>query len=140
MSVPDHSRDIEVLDHEDLATVHQGPGSLVDEVSPNVGDFAMSLGESSPRSLAALGPRCGSGQGLIGCLERRVRLLQWSHPLKAVEGNTVRVCGDAEGDDPPIDTDGNGVTIGATALGLVELGRHASQRHRPTSGALGEGG
>jgi len=137
-TVPHHPRDVEVLDHEDLRSVHQGLGCLVDQVSSGVGDLAMGLRETSPPSLATFGPRCGSGQGLIGRLERRVRLLQCFHPLEALEGNTVRVRGDAEGDDPSVDPDGDGVLIGAAALGLVELRRHTSQRHRPTSCALGQ--
>jgi hypothetical protein len=48
-------------------------------------------------------------------------MLQCCHPLEALEGNTVRVSGDGQGDDPPVDSDGNGVTVGATALDLVEL-------------------
>ena len=69
VSDPHHSRYVQVLDHEDLAMLNKGLGGLVDEVSAGVGDLTMSLGESGPRSLAAIGPRCGSGHGLVGRFE-----------------------------------------------------------------------
>ena len=86
MSILDHARDIQVFDHQNLCSVHKGLGSLVNEVSPGIGDLAMPLGESRPRLLAALGPRCGSGQGPIGCFERLLRLLQCFHPSKRSKG------------------------------------------------------
>ncbi len=69
VSVPHHSGDVQVLDHQDLASVHQSPGGLVDEVSPGVDDLAVGIREPGPRSLATLGSRCGSDQGLVGRLE-----------------------------------------------------------------------
>ena len=138
MSIPHHSRDVEVLDHENLASVHKGLGCLMNEMSSGIRDSAMSLGESEPRSLATLGPRCGSGQGLVGRLERRLRLLQCFHPLEALEGNAVDVGGDAERGDPPVDSDGNDVTVGATALRLMEFGGYAGEGHDPTSAALSQ--
>jgi hypothetical protein len=54
-------------------------------------------------------------------------VLQCFHPLEALDGNTVRVGSDAEGDDPSVDPDGDGVTVGATALVRVELGPYAGE-------------
>jgi len=75
------------------------------------GDFAVGLGESGPRSLASFGPRGGSGQGLVGRLERALRFSECFHPLEDLEGSTVRVGGDAKGHDPTVDTNGNGWRI-----------------------------
>jgi len=107
-------------------------------MSSGVSDLAMGLRESSPRSLATFGPRCGSGQGLIGCLQRRLRLLQCFHPLEALKENAVRIASDGKGDDPPVDPDRDGVTVGSTALGPVKLGGHAGERHGPASGTLSQ--
>jgi len=98
------------------------------------------IGESGPRSLASFGPRGGSGQGLVGRLERALRFSECFHPLEDFEGSTVRVGGDAKGHDPTIDTNGNGVANTATALGLVQFSGHARQRDNPTCRALGQCG
>src|SRR5665213_1704207 len=79
------------------------------------------------RVLATFGPLSGSGQGLIGCLQRRLRLLQCCHPHEALKENAVRVGDDGKGDDPPVDSDGDGVTIGAAALGLVQFSGDAGE-------------
>jgi hypothetical protein len=102
--------------------------------------LAVSFGESCPRSLAARGPRCGSGEGLVGRLERRVRLLPCCHPLETVKGNAVGDSGDAEGRDPPVDPDGDGVTVGSAALGPMKLGGRAGERHGPMASSLGQRG
>src|SRR5665213_1704206 len=39
VTVLHHPSDVQVLDDDDLASVHQGPGSLVDQVSSGVGDL-----------------------------------------------------------------------------------------------------
>ena len=83
----------------------------MDEMSSGVDDLTMSLRESGLRSLATFGPRCGSGQGLVGRLERAQRVLQCCHPLEALEGCTDRVGDDGQGDDPPVDSDGNSVAV-----------------------------
>jgi hypothetical protein len=57
-----------------------------------------------------------------------VRFLQCFHPLEAVEGTTIRVSSDSQGDNPSINSDGNDVTIATTALGMVELGKNTSSR------------
>lgn len=94
----------------------------MNQVPAGVGDLAMSLGESRPCSLAAVGPRCGSGQGFICRLERLLRVLQCFHPLETLDGKAIRVSGDGQGDDPSINSDGNRVTSGSTALSLVQFG------------------
>jgi len=61
-------------------------------------------------------------------------------PPRSSRWNTVGVRGDAEGDDPSVDSDGDGVAISSTALGLMKFGGDAGERDGPTSGTLGEGG
>jgi hypothetical protein len=65
-------------------------------------------------------------------------LLQCCHPLEALEWNAVGVRGDAEGDDPPVDSDGNCVTVGTAALSLMKFGGDAGERHGPSTSPLGQ--
>ena len=94
------------------------------------------LASRAPRSLAAFGPRFGSGQGLVGRLERCVRLLQCFHPLEALEGNALCVRGNAERDDRGgARREGHLEWCGCARLGGTRLPA-PSQRHRPTTCAL----
>src|ERR1039458_5161907 len=102
--------------------------------------FRCVVAEPSSCSLAALGPQCGSGQSLVGRLERALRFSKCFHPLEDLEGNAVRVGGDGKRGDPSVNPDRNGVTIGAASLRLVKLCGHAGQRNGPATRTLAERG